>query len=276
MKNVRDAFDKVVIITGSSRGIGFHTAELFLEHGAKVALNGRNPERLASAQKKLDPTGEKTLTFAGDMSNEDDAAGLMKAAIDTWGRIDILICNAGVMMRGRFSDLSGEVVHSVINANIVGVALPIIKALPEITRQKGTIEIISSLAGVRGMPHISLYCGSKMALTAITEALWIEQAGSGVHVGILYVGITENDPEKRLLGADGSPIKVTNKSHSTMKEVAAMVFKQIRRRRRKIVMTPAGKALEFAQWLMPRLLTFLIAKAQKTSEGFAQWEKTLD
>ena len=126
------------------------------------------------------------------------------------------------------------------------------------------------------MPHISLYCGSKMALTAIAEALWVELAGSGVHVGILYVGITENDPEKRLLAADGSPIKINNKSHSTMKEVAATIYRQINSRKRRIVMTPAGKALVFANWLMPRVLTFLITKAQKMSAGFAQFEKPHD
>jgi short-subunit dehydrogenase len=262
--------DRVVIITGSSRGIGFTTARRFLDNGALVVLNGRNAERLQEAQRALDPDGSRTLAVQGDMTIDADADRLVAAASERWGRVDILVCNAGLMMRGRFADLSSEVVGSIINTNIVGVAIPIIKAIPVITKQKGSIEIISSLAGVRGMPHISLYCASKMALTAIAQALWVELAGTGVHVGILYVGITENDPDKRLLAADGSAIQVSGNPHSTQDDVAKTVLRQVRRRIRRIVMTPAGKALVTVQWLMPRVVTFLITKAQKISAGIAE------
>lgn len=261
---------RVVLITGSSRGIGFATARRFLKNGALVVLNGRNAERLRQAQGALDPDGTRTLAVQGDMTNDADAERLVAAALERWGRIDILVCNAGLMMRGRFADLSSDVVRSIINTNIVGVAIPIIKALPAITQQKGSIEIISSLAGVRGMPHISLYCASKMALTAIAQALWIELAGTGVHLGILYVGITENDPDKHLLAADGSAIQVSPNPHSTQDDVAKTVLRQVTRRRRRIVMTPAGKSLVTAQWLMPRVMTFLITKAQKISAGIAK------
>ncbi len=261
---------RVVVITGSSRGIGFKTARQFLAEGASVVLNGRNQERLDQALRALDPEGSRTLAVRGDMSLDADADRLVAAAMERWNRIDVLVCNAGLMMRGRFADLSSGVVASIINTNVIGVALPIIKALPEITKQRGSIEIISSLAGVRGMPHISLYCASKMALTAIAQALWVELAGTGVHLGILYVGIAENDSDKELLAADGSAIQVSRSYHSTQEDVAKAVLKQIRLKRRRIVMTPAGKALVFVQWLMPCVLTFLITKAQKISAGIAK------
>ena len=271
MKRQSEDFNgKVVIVTGSSRGIGYKTAALFLERGAYVALNARHEAPLETARMSLDPAGSKTLAVAGDMRNQEDVARLVSETVEKFGGIDVLVCNAGLMMRGRFGDLSPSVVDSIIGTNVVGVALPIIAALPEVTRRKGTIEIISSLAGIRGMPHISLYCASKMALTAMAEALWVELAGTGVHVGILYVGITENSPDKYLVAEDGSPIQVTGSYHSTQEEVARMVYKQVRRRRRRIVMTPAGKALVTVQWLAPRFLTFLISQAGKTSAKFAK------
>ncbi len=271
MKRSTDGFEgKVVIVTGSSRGIGYETAALFLAKGGSVVLNARHKEPLDAARKKLDPEGSRTLAVTGDMRNPQDVSRLVSATVERFGGIDVLVCNAGLMMRGRFGDLSPEVVDSIIGTNIVGVALPIIQALPEITGRKGSIEIISSLAGVRGMPHISLYCASKMALTAIAEALWIELAGTGVHVGILYVGMTENSPDKFLVAADGSPIQVSGASHSTQKEVARMVLRQVCRRRRRIVMTTVGKVLVAAQWLAPRLVTFIIARARKAAARFAK------
>jgi len=264
-----DPQGSVVIITGSSRGIGLETARLYLHHGHRVVLNGRDPQRLTKAQAQLDPDGARTLVVAGDVTDSADVRRLVEATVERWGRIDVLICNAGLMMRGPFSELSAAVAERIMRVNVLGVTLPIVQALPEITKQGGSIEIISSLAGIRGMPHISLYCASKMALTAIAESLWVELTGTGVHVGILYVGITENDPEKTLLSADGRDIKVKRSSHSTQQQVAAAVHRQVSRRKRRVVMTPAGKALAFLQWLMPGVLTAIIARAQKTSTQMA-------
>lgn len=270
MKNNLDFAGKTVIITGSNRGIGYKTASLFLQRGANVVLNGRNADRLDRARRNLDPEGRRTHSVSGDIRNPDDVSRLISETVERFGGIDVLVCNAGLMMRGRFDELAPQVVDSVISTNIVGVALPIIAAADEIKKRKGSIEIISSLAGVRGMPHISLYCASKMALTAIAESLWIELAGTGVHVGILYVGIAENDPDKQLLGADGSNIQVTRSFNSTQEDVAKAVYKQVRRRRRRVVMTLPGKALVTVHWLMPGVLTYLIAKLQRISARFAR------
>ena len=269
---MKDMKGRVAVVSGSSRGIGFEIAKYLLERGVRVVLNGRNQERLGDARNRLDPEGSTTLAIPGDMRSEEDVLRLVQETVEAWGGIDILVCNAALMMRGAFGDLNAEVVQSVVTTNIIGVANPIIKLLPELRKRRGSIIIISSLAAIRGMPHISLYCATKMALTAIAQSLWAELSGTGVHVGLLFVGITENDPDKRLLGADGSPVRVKVKAHSSQRDVAAKVYGQIKRRRRKIVMTPAGKALVFVNWLMPRFLTFVISKAQKLSARVANWE----
>jgi short-subunit dehydrogenase len=267
-----DFVGKVVVVTGSNRGIGYHIASVFLHHGAQVVLNGRDSERLAKAQESLDPEGVRTLAVSGDVTDPQDVSRLVSQAVERFGGIDVLVCNAGMMMRGRFDELTPPVVDRLIRTNIVGVSLPVIEALPEIKKRKGSVEIISSLAGIRGMPHISLYCASKMALTAIAQSLWVELDGTGVHVGILYVGITENDPDKRLTAADGSRIQIESARpfQSTQNSVARMAFKQVARRRRKIILTFPGKALVAVHWLMPRVLTFLMAKMQKIAARFAK------
>lgn len=260
---------RVVVITGSSRGIGRETARLFLEKGDRVVLNGRDAERLAQAQQELDPEGQRTLAVAGDATSTEDVGRLVSETIETWGRMDVLVCSAGLMMRGRFADLTAEVVDQVMRVNVLGVTLPIVESLPELEKTRGSILIVSSLAGLRGMPHINIYCASKMALTAVAESLWIELDGKGVHVGILHVGITENDADKQLLAADGSKIQVTRGSHSTQADVARAVYKQVARRKRRVIMTPAGKALDWVHWLAPGLLTRIIARAQKTTGKLA-------
>ena len=270
MKKAEPRFEgKVAIITGSNRGIGYKIAKLFFEQGAKVVLNGRDAGRLEKAKESLDPEGVRTLAVSGDVGNPDDVSRLVCETVERFGGIDVLVCNAGMMMRGRFDELSSSVVESLVHTNIVGVALPVIEALPEIRKRKGSIEIISSLAGVRGMPHISLYCASKMALTAIAQSLWVELAGTGIHVGILYVGITENDPDKLLFAADGSRIQVTRSYHSTQEEVAKAVYRQVCSRRRKVVMTLPGKLLVFVHWLMPGILTSVMARLQRVSARYA-------
>lgn len=261
--------DKVVIITGSSRGIGYKIARLFLEQGAKVVLNGRDAERLEKAKNSLDPDGTRTVAVSGDVSNPDDVSRLVREAVEKFGGIDVLVCNAGMMMRGRFDELSSSVVENLIRTNVIGVALPVIAALPEIKKRNGSVEIISSLAGLRGLPHISLYCASKMALTAIAESLWVELAGTGVHVGILYVGITENDPDKFLFAADGSQTQVSPPRGSTQEEVAWTAYRQICLHRRKVVMTLLGRLLATVHWLIPGVLTFFMARLQRLSARYA-------
>ncbi len=269
-KQGREAEGKVVIVTGSNRGIGYKIAALYVERGASVVINGRDEVRLEKARESLDPEGKRTLAVRGDVRDPEDVSHLISETVKKFGGIDILVCNAGMMMRGRFDELVPEVVDGLIRTNIVGVVLPIIEALPELKKRRGSVEIISSLAGIRGLPYINLYCASKMALTAVAQSLWVELAGTGVHVGILHVGITENDPDKFLYAADGTRIQVHPPRGSSQEQVARTVYRQVKRRRRKVVMTVVGKALLAMQWLMPGVLTFVMARAQKLGARFAR------
>ena len=256
-----DLEGKVVIITGSSRGIGIKTARLLHSLGAKVVINGRDEEQLLRAGESIDPEGRSILAVAGNVRDEHDSKRLMEAAYEKWGRIDALVCNAGVTQRGRFEELSTDVLRTVVETNIHGSMFPALHGIPYLRHTGGSIVIISSLAGLRGLPSVSVYSASKMALTGFADSLRMELRSSGIHVGILYVGFAENDPGKQILAADGSLIPINRPSHLSQDQVARAVARMIERRRSSVVMSPLGKMLWVLQKFAPWLVTVFLRKS---------------
>lgn len=167
--------NRVAIITGSSRGIGKAIAIELVKNGASVVLNGRNKERLTQAENEIKLLGGKVLTVCCDVSIPGQAEILINNTIETFGKLNILINNAGVSMRGDFSELNPEVFKTVYETNVFGVVNPTIYAMPYIKKSQGSIVFISSVAGIRGLPGLSAYCSSKMALRGIAESIRIEE-----------------------------------------------------------------------------------------------------
>ena len=137
--------------------------------------------------------------IAGDVSKAEDCHQLIEHTIKTFGQIDVLINNAGISMEGSIEDLAPEVFQKVIEVNYLGSIYPTKAAIPYLKKSKGSIIFMGSAAGIRGIPNHAAYSSSKMSLTAIAEALKIELKKSDIHVGLAYVGFTENDEEKNHL-----------------------------------------------------------------------------
>jgi len=245
---------KVAVVTGSSRGIGKAIARLLAEHGAAVVLNGRNPERLASAEKELLAIHDRVLSVSADVSTPEGGQLLVGKALERFGRIDILINNVGVSMRGRFAGLDPGVFDSMFKSNVAGAVSPSIAALPSLRETKGSLVFITSLAGIRG----------------IAESIRIEEKSHGIHVGLIYVGYTENEAGKETVAADGSLVKIaprSGKGVQTMESVARAVFKTISRRKFISVLTPIGKLNAVMQRFFPRLVEWIIlANLEKFEE----------
>ena len=199
-----DLTDKVVVVTGSSRGIGKAIAIACAQRGAAVVLNGRNQERLASAKAAVEEHASHVHVVCGDVSDPKEGRRLIEEAVATFGRLDLLVNNVGVSMRGAMADLQPEVFQTVFASNVFGTVNPTIPAIPELRKTKGSIIFISSLAGIRGLPSLSAYCSSKMALRALAESIRIEEHAHGIHVGLIQVGITEIEHNKETIAADGS------------------------------------------------------------------------
>ena len=253
----------VVLITGSSKGIGRETARLFLAAGYAVVINGRNPSKLSQTLSALDDGRGKLLAVAGDVTREKDAENLIGSALRSFGRLDVLINNAGISMRGRFEETTGEVFRRMFDTNLVGSAVVTRAALPALRESRGSLLFISSLAGLRGFPGIAAYSAAKMGLTAYADALRIELAGTGIHVGIVYVGFTENDPDKTVYRGDGSQEAITRSSQSSQKDVAKAIFRVVRRRKKVSYLTVFGPLLRFAQRYFPSVVEFGLRRSAK-------------
>jgi short-subunit dehydrogenase len=259
--------DKVVLVTGSSQGIGKATALAFAQQGAQIVLNGRDPDRLSQAVSDLESTGIKVIGIQADLTQQADAARLLRDTIKAFGKLDILINNAGISMRGNFADLAPKVYQTIFDTNILGVANLTIPAMPYIRETKGSIVFISSLAGIRGLPGLSAYCASKMALRAMAESIRIEEAGSGIHIGLVQVGYTEIEFKKTTVAANGELQVIKDRSGfraATKESVAKAILKNVRRRRFITTLTPIGKLNAFLQAIAPGLVErILISQSKK-------------
>ena len=147
-----DLKGKVVIITGATSGIGKGCAEVFGNEGAKLVITGRDQERMDSIKKSLDQSGVEYVSMIMDAASEEDNKKLIEETILKFGRIDILINNAGISMRALFNDLGLDTFRKVMDTNFYGTVYATKFAMPFILESKGVIVGISSINGHRGTP----------------------------------------------------------------------------------------------------------------------------
>jgi dehydrogenase/reductase SDR family member 7B len=245
--------DKVVVITGGTSGIGKALAEKFGAEGSKILITGRNETELAKTVDELKAKGILITGFRADVSVEDDNRRMAEEAIRVYGTIDILINNAGISMRALFSEVDLAVVKKVMDINFYGVLYATKYCLPEITKNKGSVIGISSIAGFRGLPGRAGYSASKFALNGFLEVLRTELLKTGVHVMTACPGFTASNIRKRSLTKDGShqgdsPRK--EEEMMTSEECAMHIYKATVSRKRTLVLTTQGKLTVFLnKWL---------------------------
>ena len=258
--------DKVALVTGASRGVGFATARALVLLGARVVMTARGEERLQKSKAELEALGGGVAAVSGDVGQWEDAERMVVAAIEAFGRLDIVVNNAGVSMRGHFADLAPEVCRRVVETNLMGCINVSRAAMEHVLKANGQLVFVSSIAGLFGVPGASIYCATKKALSGLAESLRLELLPRGVHVGVVYLGFTEHDPEKRILAADGALLPPDRPAHHTQAQAARLIVDLLRRRKRHLIMTPAGSAGWLVYRLSPALLEGLILRAQA-----AQW-----
>jgi len=184
---------KVVAITGASSGIGEATARLLAAAGAKVVLGARRTDRLAAIASDIKKTRGEAEFQALDVTKREDLSAFVKLAQDRFGRLDVLISNAGLMPVSPLDDLKVDEWDRMIDVNIKGVLYGIAAALP-VFRKQGTGHFInmSSVAGHRVGPNGSVYAGTKFAVRAISEGLR-QEAGDKIRVTIISPGAVESE-----------------------------------------------------------------------------------
>jgi NADP-dependent 3-hydroxy acid dehydrogenase YdfG len=184
---------KVVVITGASSGIGEATALLLAERGAKVVLGARGSDRLEALAARIADAGGEAAYAPTDVKRRDDVSDLIKLACERYGKLDVLVNNAGVMPISPLDDLRVEDWEEMIDVNIKGVLYGIAAALPVFRKQGfGHFVNTASTAGHKTVPNQSVYSGTKFAVRAISEGLR-QEAGDKLRVTIISPGFVRTN-----------------------------------------------------------------------------------
>ena len=192
-----DFSGKVVIVTGAGTGIGAATAQRFARDGASVVLAGRRIEKLQQLASGLEP--ERVLVRPADVSKEADAAHLVEAAMQKFGRLDVLVNNAGVAVFGGFLELSLDDYRRTMATNVDGVIYCTRAAMPHLLESRGSVVNVSSVSGTGGDWGLAYYNASKGALGNLTRSLALEFGGRGVRVNAVNPSLTITDMSQGLV-----------------------------------------------------------------------------
>ncbi len=179
---------KVVVITGAGSGIGAGAAQRFAREGASVVLVGRTPEKLEKVAAQL-PQG-KHLVVSCDVSSADEVQNLAQRVIDEYGRVDVLVNNAGVIVQGRIHEISLNDWETLMATDLNGVFYCTHYFMPELLKTKGNVVNISSVSGLGGDWGMSVYNAAKGAVTNFTRALAMDYGADGVRVNAICPGFT--------------------------------------------------------------------------------------
>ncbi len=248
--------DKVVVITGASSGIGKALAYEFVQKGSKVLLAARRVDRLQLIQQELG-----TLNVAiceADVTQEKDCEQIIQAALSAYGKIDVLINNAGISMRANFIDVELDVLKQVMDVNFWGTVYCTKYALPHLLATKGSLVGVISIAGYVGLPGRTGYSSSKFAVRGFLDTLRIENKHNKLHVLVVAPGFTASEVRFSALTANGEKQGETPRKEEKMmssEEVASAIYKSVKKRKRQLILTFwEGKFTVFLGKFWPRLL----------------------
>lgn len=249
--------NKVVIITGASSGIGKALALELARRGAKLVLASRTPVN----QPEFSGDHPEILFVKTDVTREEDCKNLIKQTIEKFGRIDILINNAGISMRALFEDVDLNVIRKLMDTNFWGTVYCSKFALPYLLRSHGSLVGVSSVAGYKGLPGRTGYSASKFAMQGFLEVVRIENMKKNLHVLIACPGFTASNIRNVALSKDGSAQGETPLDESmlmTAESVAAHIIRAIEKRKDRIVLTTTGRMTVLLNKFFPKFMDRMV------------------
>ena len=254
----RHRFDgQVVLITGSSSGIGAALAREFAREGAHTVLVARRAERIEALAAELTTGSQRSLAVAGDVTRDGDLERAVALARKEFGRLDAVVANAGILVRGRILNLTLDDYRRQLETNTFGTLRTVMAAIPALQETHGRIVIIGSLIGMVSIPGGTPYCMSKFALNGLSDGLSHEMAPYGISVthvmsGFVDTEIYTNVPLRR------PPHKWI--ALTSDEAARAIVFAAYRRKRRLMIPWPTRMAI-FMQRHFPGLVYLAIGRA---------------
>ncbi len=182
--------DKVVLITGGSRGLGLVLARTFAGEEAKIAICARNAEELSRAKQDLEKRGAEVFETVCDVRNQSEVNRMIEAVCKHYGQIDVLINNAGVIQVGPLEDQTQKDFEDALAVHFWGAYFTMSAAIPKMrTRGAGKIVNIASIGGKISVPHLAPYCASKFALVGLSGAVRVELAKDNIQVTTVCPGL---------------------------------------------------------------------------------------
>lgn len=252
---------KIIVITGASSGIGKALAFEAADRGAQLMLAARSEKALEEMVETLRLRGTVVHSLRTDVSKEEDCRQLIAHTVKCFGKLDVLIANAGISMRALFADTDLQVIHKLMNVNFWGMVYCVKYALPHLLESRGSIVGVSSIAGIKGLPGRTGYSASKFALEGFLEALRIENLKTGLHVMIASPGFTASNIRNVALAADGSSQGESPRDEAGMmsaEEVAIHMLDAVVRRKNKLVLTSQGKLTVLLNKFAPSILDKMV------------------
>ncbi|MCA9514117.1 MAG: SDR family oxidoreductase, partial [Myxococcales bacterium] len=185
--------DSVVWVTGGGSGIGRALALEFAREGADVAVSGRRKDRLDEVVEAVEALGRRGLAVPCDVTDEAATGAAVATIVDGLGKLDVAVANAGFGVSGRFEKLTADDWRRQLDVNVVGTAITIKAALPQLREHKGRAVMIASVAGMVALPTSTAYSASKFAVRAMGLALSAELHGTGTTCTTIHPGFVESD-----------------------------------------------------------------------------------
>jgi NAD(P)-dependent dehydrogenase (short-subunit alcohol dehydrogenase family) len=257
--------DQVIIITGASSGIGWELALQLAEQGARLVLAARSAEKLVELAELCRKRGGQALAVPTDITRPEACKALIAQAQAAFGRIDMLVNNAGATMWAPFDQVQDiTIFEKIIQVNYLGSMYCTYFALPYLKQSRGRIVAVSSLAGKAGVPTRSGYAASKHAMVGFFDSLRVELEGSGVSITLVYPGFIATGMQARAYGADGNPLgynPLQVEKVMTTEECARLILRAAARRRREEIMTLRGKVGQWLKLVAPGLVDQIARKA---------------
>jgi len=249
----------IILITGASSGIGKALAIEAHTSGNKVSLASRNIDKILEYTSHWNQ--EDYLVSAVDVTSESACRELIDQTIRKFGRLDVLINNAGISMRALFEEADLQVLHQLMDTNFWGTVYCTKYALPYLLQSKGSLVGVSSVAGYKGLPGRTGYSASKFAMQGFLEVVRIENLKKGLHVLIACPGFTASNIRKVALSKDGTPQGETPlDEHKLMsaETVAREILNAVHRRKSNLILTTQGKMTVWLNKFFPSFMDRMV------------------
>ena len=264
--------NNVTIITGASTGIGEELAYQLAQQGAQLVLTARRLDELNRVAGKARSFGAKVITVSADVAIAGDCKKIIDAAITGLGRIDTLVCNAGMTMWAKFADIKDvSMLERIMQVNYMGAVYCTHYALPHLLASKGRIVGVASLTGLVGVPTRTGYAASKHAMRGFFDSLRIELADEGVSVTMIYPSFVATGIRENATGADGKPAKVdpVNKDDvMSVEECTDIIVRAIQGRKREEIMTMKGKLGQWLKLIAPGVIDGMAKRAVEGNQKY--------